>query len=153
MTPEQKVQQGETGDSFGNVITPEIKEEENKSGRPTKYKPEMCETIVELMREGASKTEVCAEIGISKETMKQWTTPESDYYVKEFSDSVKQGVELSKAWWLKKGRIGIDADKFNATPWVFNMKNRFGWRDKTETDITSKGEKIEGLAVTFKDNE
>lgn len=25
---------------------------------------------------------------------------------------------------------------------IFNLKNNFGWRDKTETDITTQGEKI-----------
>jgi len=32
-----------------------------------------------------------------------------------------------------------------ATGAIFNLKNNFGWRDKTETDITSGGEKIQPL--------
>ena len=32
-------------------------------GRPSSYKPEYCDTIVELMRDGASIEEVAADIG------------------------------------------------------------------------------------------
>ena len=30
---------------------------------------------------------------------------------------------------------------------IFNLKNNFGWQDKNETDVTSKGEKVEGLVI------
>ena len=34
-----------------------------------------------------------------------------------------------------------------ATGAIFNLKNNFGWKDKSENDITTGGEKIESLVV------
>ena len=98
-----------------------------KVGRPTKYKPEMCAAVVELMREGASLIEVAANIGITEETLHQWKKSNKD-----FSESVKRGAQLSKAWWMKEGRVALRDKDFNATLWYMNMKNRHGWADKVE---------------------
>ena len=51
----------------------------------------------------------------------------------EFSETIKEGRTLAEAWWAIAGRKGIYMGKdFNATTWIFNMKNRFAWQDKTE---------------------
>lgn len=34
---------------------------------------------------------------------------------------------------------------------IFNLGNNFGWKNKSETDITSKGEKLEGNQIVFTD--
>lgn len=40
------------------------------------------------------------------------------------------------------------SDKDTFTPGlIFNAKNNFGWKDKTETDLTSKGESINPYAA------
>ena len=98
-----------------------------KMGRPTKYKPEMCETVIELMTEGASQFEVLAELGICEDTFYRWKKEN-----KEFSESIKRGVQLSQAWWERKGRISLDDRQFNSSLWYMNMKNRFKWADKQE---------------------
>lgn len=108
-------------------------------GRPTKYKPEMCDVLESLMKEGASLTEVCAEIDICHETLNQWSDPESPYYIKDFSEARKRGEKLSAAWWEKKGRQNLDSATFNSTLWYMNMKNRFKWTDRQETNGTLNG--------------
>ena len=99
----------------------------NKVGRPTKYKPQMCETILELMKEGASLDEVRGELDISKDTLYRWKEDNED-----FSDSIKRGIRMSQAWWEKQGRISLRDRDFNYTGWYMNMKNRFKWSDKKE---------------------
>ncbi len=99
----------------------------NKVGRPTKYKPEMCETVVELMKEGASQEEVIGSLDISKDTYYRWKEENKD-----FSDAIKRGIGLSRAWWEKEGRISLRDREFNYTGWYMNMKNRFKWADKQE---------------------
>ena len=99
----------------------------NKVGRPTKYKPEMCDIIIELMKEGASQQEVLGELGISNATFYKWKQENE-----EFSETIKRGVRLSQAWWEKEGRTSLRDREFNYTGWYMNMKNRFNWSDKKE---------------------
>ena len=107
-------------------------------GRPTKYKPEMCDQVIVLMSEGASLVEVAAELGICKGTLHDWKKANA-----EFSDSIKRGVQLSQAWWEKQGRTNLfnpyQGDSFSASLWYMNMKNRFGWRDKQEVTGSDGG--------------
>lgn len=114
-----------------------------KRGRPTKYNEGMCDTVLELMREGASISEVCLELDISRQTLYRWIEENQ-----VFSDTIKNGLELSKGWWEKRGRMGtVGLEEINPTLWFMNMKNRFGhekpaeniiWRDKTEQQVTQK---------------
>ena len=106
-------------------------------GRPTKFKEEMCETVICLMSEGASKIEVCAELGICFDTIAEWCNPKGDYFKPTFSEAVKKGLQLSQAWWEKNGRTNLENRDFNYTGWYMNMKNRFGWADKKEIDHRS----------------
>lgn len=108
------------------------------AGRPTKYRPEMIETAIELMLEGASKIEVCAELEITQDTFYRWCNEKSDGYIKEFSEAIKKGEKLSQAWWERKGRISLENKDFSYTGWYMNMKNRFKWADRQE--VEHKGE-------------
>lgn len=105
-------------------------------GRPTTYDPAYCERVIELGREGASKAEMAADLDCARSTFTLW---EAEH--EEFSASVKQAVNYSQAWWEAKGRIATfgGVDGFNATAFIFNMKNRFpaDWKDKQEVDQTT----------------
>ena len=112
-------------------------------GRPTKYRIKFCDRIVEIMKDGASKIEVCADLDISFETLTQWTDEGSSYYKKDFSEAIKKGQLLSQAWWESQGRTNLKETKFNYTGWFMNVKNRFGkspvpWSDKQQLDVNAK---------------
>ena len=53
--------------------------------RPTKYKPEMCKTVIDLMEEGASQQEVLAALDISNDTFYRWKKENE-----EFSETIKR---------------------------------------------------------------
>ena len=105
-------------------------------GRPTKYTDEFCDKVIELGREGASKHEMAWALGIHYDTFNEWQKEKP-----EFSDAVKRSTVIAQGWWEHKGRMatigGIEG--FNATAFIFNMKNRFknDWKDKHEVDNTS----------------
>ena len=99
----------------------------------TKYSEKYCEIIIELMSEGASIEEVAAELGVVKQTLYNWMNS-----YPEFKEAKMRGEQLSKAWWMRQGRIALRDKEFSPTLFYMNMKNRFGWSDKQETKETSK---------------
>lgn len=98
-------------------------------GRPTKYKQEYCQQVIDWMAQGKSKTWCAAKMGIDVHTFIDWERNNP-----EFSAAGKKGMALSQAWWEDLGQNAAmgNVDNFNGTAWIFNVKNRFGWRDKVE---------------------
>lgn len=101
-------------------------------GRPTKYRPEMCEAIIACGDEGMGKAEMAREIDVHHSTFNAWQSEHP-----EFSAAVKEAVFRSQAWWEGRGRRAtFDSQGFNATSYIFNMKNRFpdDWREKLDVN-------------------
>jgi hypothetical protein len=105
--------------------------EKHKGGRPKKTLSDLPKNwkqiIVDLKKEGASDVEVRVALDISDDLWKRMIEE-----IEEFSRTVKKGTDLCEAWWVKAGRTGIKDKTFNAVLWYMNMKNRFGWKDKSE---------------------
>lgn len=102
------------------------------AGRPTKYKPEYCDMVINHMAQGLSKESFAGVVGTHKQTIYNWT---EEY--PEFLDAVKRGEELSRLFWEDLGRKGaMGSEEFNAAAWIFNIKNRFReeWRDKQDVE-------------------
>lgn len=105
-------------------------------GRPTKYDPSMCKTVIESGRIGKTLVGMADDLDIHRETLNEWMKTHP-----EFSDAIKEGLRKSQAWWEDQGRLatfgGIDG--FNATSYIFQMKNRFrsDWNDTVKADHTS----------------
>jgi hypothetical protein len=90
-------------------------------------------TMGGMYAEGASDTEIRSELKMSKGL---WDSLYNDPASSSFKEVVDFGRELAKGWWLKQGRVNLKSKQFNATLWHMNMKNRYGWSDKTE--VTTK---------------
>lgn len=112
-------------------------------GRPDEYQKKHCKTVIDLMKDGASKAEVCLELDCTFQTFINWQAKHPD-----FLEAVKRGLSLSKGKWEQIGRQAAfgNCEGFNATSWIFNMKNRFSkpddfdekWSDKQEIDHGGK---------------
>lgn len=90
--------------------------------------------ILDMYKQGASDVEVKAYIyecrgSFSNDLWDRWIKDEP-----EFSETIKTGKILSEAWWSKTGRTNLENKEFSFTGWYMNMKNRFGWKDKTENE-------------------
>ena len=112
--------------------------EKRKPGRPTKYKPEYCEKLVQHMADGYSFESFGGKVDVGRESLYRWEAKHQ-----EFRDAKKRGSTKSQLHWEHMGRLGLGSKTFNATVWIFNMKNRFGWRDRTEQEVNVKHERYE----------
>lgn len=52
----------------------------------------------------------------------------------EFFEVVKKAELLCKGWWMEIGRKSLKKQYFHDALWYMNMKNRFGWKDRSEVD-------------------
>lgn len=122
----------------------EAPNEERKVGRPTKFKPEYCELLIEHMAKGLSFEAFAGRIGVSRRVLFDWEKAHQDFlHAKEI------GIEKARIFWEELGikhilnesesvpNVGSSSRSLNASVWIFNMKNRFQWRDKQpgETDV------------------
>lgn len=89
----------------------------------------MIPVIIDLMADGASIVEVCANLGVTRTSFYRWLADKDKIPLKE---AVEAGELLSQAWWENQGRTSLRDDMFNSTLWYMNMKNRFKWADKQE---------------------
>ena len=118
--------------------------------RPTKYRKEMCQELIDSMSEGFSKEATAAKLGISKDTLYRW-----DKEHPEFSDAIKEGEIKSQLFWEEIGMDGMRGkiQGFNATTWIFNMKNRHNWTDKKEVSGPDGGDIPVRFIVDYVDAE
>ena len=94
--------------------------------------------------EGASDVEIKVKLRVSNDLWDRLLRDEQ-----KFSETIAQGRQMAEAWWVRTGRTELKNKDFSYQGFRINMANRFDWREKTQEDITSKGDKIDGLAVSF----
>lgn len=101
------------------------------AGRPTDYDPSYCDMLIEHLKQGYSFESFAADVDVCKDTLYEWIKAHP-----EFSDAKKRGTAKSQKWWEKKSIdhliISKDGDRLDTGNWIFNMRNRFGWRDRPE---------------------
>lgn len=67
----------------------------------------------------------------------------------EFSDTIKRAKSKCENWVEENALM----NKINATTAIFNLKNNYGWKDKTEQDITSQGQQLGVVILPPKNND
>ena len=101
--------------------------EAKKLGRPTLYRPEYCQMLIDHMSKGHSLESFGAMIrgGVDKDTIYEWIKKHPD-----FSVAFREARQKAMIWWEKIG-MGQAAGKVkgNSGTWIFWMKNRFGWKE------------------------
>lgn len=105
-----------------------------KFGRPTKYKKEYCELLVQHMSQGLSFESFAGEIDVNRDTVHEWATRHKD-----FSEAKRRGEAKSRIIWEKilVGGATGKIKNYNATSAIFALKNKFPkeWRDRKEIDV------------------
>jgi hypothetical protein len=110
------------------------------AGRPSEYKPEYCERVIELGRLGMSVVEMASDIGVSRNTLEtSWTAAHP-----EFLEALEIARECSQSWWESMGRVNLimpkEAGTFQASVWSRSMAARFpkDWRENKGVELTGK---------------
>lgn len=106
------------------------------AGRPSLYKPEYCESVLEMGKQGYSVVEMAAEIGVARSTLEEaWPSANP-----EFSEALTRARECSQAWWERTGRVGMVENTINPSIWSRSMAARFprDWREVKGTELTGK---------------
>lgn len=94
--------------------------ERHPGGRPTVYREEYCNTVVELGALGKSKAQIAAALGVARNTLDNWAEANP-----EFLRAITHARDLSMAWWEDKAQDGLDKPGFNANLWSRSMAARF----------------------------
>ena len=99
------------------------------NGRPSKYKQEYCLKLIKFMEEGYSFDAFAGEVDVDRSTIHRWKHEHP-----EFKEAYDVGSAKSQKVWEGIGISGAKGwiPNFSAASWIFNMKNRHGWRDKLE---------------------
>ena len=95
-------------------------EESNPVGRPTLYRPEYCERVIELGRKGKSPAQIAADLDVARATLVLWAEAHP-----EFMAAFTRARDLAQAWFEDKGQEGMFIPGFNASLWSKQVSSRY----------------------------
>lgn len=104
--------------------------EKKRLGRPTKYKPEYCERIIALGKEGYSYAEIAADLEVDKASLYDWAAAHED-----FSTALRAAKTFEQAWFEREARSNMKNRDFNANLWYRSAASRFR-EDYTERRVS-----------------
>lgn len=119
-------------------------ENQKSPGQPSKYREEFCAQLLEHMEKGLSFEAFGGVVRVHKSTLYEWVEKHP-----EFKEAKDVGTSLSQLHWEKLGVENVlnesskDSEgasfsrSLNSATWIFNMKNRFQWRDKQPDEADS----------------
>ncbi len=144
----------------------------NKVGRPTIYKPEYPEMLLDHMAGGESFPSFAAIIRTHWDCLYEWCDPKNGCYHPEFAEAKRIGEALLLRHDEQLGKSGMTgnlrriaaeidfadgtkkteyaAATFAQTAWIFLMKNRFPglYKDRMENALMDPdGKPLEGVQV------
>lgn len=116
-------------------------------GRPTKYNAKVMLPIMKKAAEdGLFIEELAKELGVSKDTIYDWSDPDSERYNKEFSDALTEVKDGRDRWLITQVRNRIvDRPEKDASAnlLIFTLKNVLGWRDRQEIETNNTNRTID----------
>ena len=110
----------------------------NKEGAPVVYTEEYVKEQLKILLEEATwesyltMSKMFENKEYSQQRFSEWAEKYSNNY--EISESIKKIKEIFQ----NKINEGALRGKLNATMAIFNLKNNYGWKDKTEQDLNVK---------------
>jgi len=112
-------------------------------GRPTDFKPEYGEEILNTMATGLSLAAAAADLGIHRQRVYEWVDKHP-----EFADTIKLAQSKRQAF-LERRLLKDDLPGPQITSTIFALKNAAAadWREKVDHELTGK----DGGAIEIED--
>lgn len=114
------------------------REGEGRPAKTTADLPENWKDIVLLnalngLSDVEIRRELCLSMGVNPDSIRMlwYKLKERDA---EFRETINLCREFQEAWWIAASRESLNKQFFQHNVWFANMKNRFGWKDKTEVE-------------------
>jgi hypothetical protein len=99
-------------------------------GRPTLYRREMCDRLVEAMAGGLTAEAAAARIGISARSLFYWQKEHA-----EFLQAIQEGRRRSQLWWEERALAMANGESGNTQIVMLGLRNRSraatGWNNDT----------------------
>jgi len=107
------------------------------------FKPEMCNRMIELGKEGASQKMMFAEIGINKNVAETWKKNHE-----EFADALETAKTHSQAYWEREILANVNNKGFNSRLAEIALRGQFqeDYRETRDTKIDLKAEVVVDFA-------
>ena len=101
------------------------------------FKPEMCDRMIELGKEGASQKMMFAEIGINKNVADTWKKNHE-----EFADALATAITHSQAYWEREILANVNNKGFNSRLAEIALRGQFqdDYRETRDTKVDLKAE-------------
>lgn len=110
-------------------------------GRPTDYRPEFCDRVIELGKLGKSHAQMASDLDVCRNTLYAWQSAHP-----EFMSAMLRARDYAQAWFedIAQANMVAPIQGFSATLWAKQVSCRFAddYTDKSKTDITTGGEKL-----------
>ena len=116
-------------------------DEKHPGGRPSKYKPEYCDLLIEHMDSGMTYTSFAGHplVRVTRDCLYKW---EKEY--PEFLYAKEVGRGGNEYFFMEAGIAGLfDKSALNTSQWNIMMKNMHGWKDKQEVEHSGQTQVVQ----------
>ena len=114
------------------MATPRKKPEDLlKVGRPSLYKPEYCEKVIELGREGKSLVQIASHFDVTRQAVLEWANQHPEFFA-----ALERARVHAQNWWENQAQAGMHAKIFNSKVWEVSVRARFreDYTERREVD-------------------
>jgi transposase len=102
-------------------------------GRPSKYRPEYCDEIIDLGKNGKSIAQMAAHFDVDKASVFRWAEEHED-----FRTAFARAKTHSQKWWEDQAQKNLSDRNFNAQLWLKSVASRFrdDYTERTQTELS-----------------
>lgn len=114
----------------------------NKHGlNELKYREEFCDMLIEHMAKGLSYKSFAPVCDTHHRNMERW-----EKKFPEWRRAKLKAADACRKFWEQLGIDGVKGSvkNFNSAVWIFNMKNRFHWRNEV---VVSQEQRVDAVRI------